>query len=90
MRKFILNSTLLIVSTIFCLIILDFGVRFIMPHYDPSGHINFMLNRDGVPISMRKGSFRQIKNTGLSDTQISWVYKKQKHGRPFRKNMADN
>ena len=35
-----------------------------MPHYDPSGHINFMLNRDGVPISMRKGSFRQIKNTG--------------------------
>ena len=64
MRKFILNSTLLMASTIFCLIILDFGVRFIMPHYDPSGHINFMLNRDGVPISMRKGSFRQIKNTG--------------------------
>lgn len=64
MRKFILNFALLIASTIFCLIILDFGVRFIVPHYDPSGHINFITNKDGVPISIRKGSFRQIKNTG--------------------------
>jgi hypothetical protein len=35
-----------------------------MPHYDPSGHVNFMINKDGVPVSMKKGSFRQIKNTG--------------------------
>jgi hypothetical protein len=63
-RKFILNSFLLITSTICCLIILEFGIRFMMPHYDPSGHVNFIINKDGVPVSRKKGSFRQIKNTG--------------------------
>ena len=69
-RKFFINSILLFTSIICCLIILDFGVRFIMPHYDPSGHVNFTTNTDGVPISAIQGSFRQIKNTGDYNVEI--------------------
>jgi hypothetical protein len=44
--------------------IFEIFVRNFFPQFDPSGHVTFKLNKDGVPLSEKRGKFRQIKNTG--------------------------
>lgn len=41
-----------------------------LPQYDPSGHIRFKANKDGVILANSRGDLRQIKNTGDYDVPI--------------------
>ncbi len=70
MRKFLSNFLIVIASILLSLVILEYSVRLILPQYDPSGHVEFITNSDGVPISKKKGVFRQIKNTGDYNVKV--------------------
>ncbi|MFL2780594.1 MAG: hypothetical protein ACJZ9G_00035 [Rhodospirillales bacterium] len=70
MREFLFNFLIIIVSTLGSLIVIEYSVRLIFPQYDPSGHVDFIINSDGIPVSKKKGIFRQIKNTGDYNVQV--------------------
>lgn len=70
MRKFLSNFFILIFSILLCLSILEYGTRILFPHFDPSGHIDFIINSDGTPTTKKRGLLRQIKNTGDYDVLV--------------------
>ena len=64
--------TLLLVSTVVCLFIGEWVVRWVAPQYSPSGMIEFEVNSDGVPLLRRKNAtLRQWKNTGDYDVEVN-------------------
>ena len=70
-RSYGLGAIALLVSTITTLMILEYAVRWMIPAFDPSGHITFQGEGGkqpylGVPDSVQ----RQIKNTGDFDVTI--------------------
>jgi len=64
MRRILLNSLVLSLTIIIAVSLFETAVRLLFPQYDPSGHVTFIINKDGVTLSEKRGKFRQIKNTG--------------------------
>jgi len=64
MLNIFINLAIFIVSTSICAFALEYGIRSLLPHYDPSGHVGFITDQSGLVVAKNKGKFRQIKNTG--------------------------
>lgn len=63
-RKVTTSAALLAVSIALGLLVLEAGVRFVFPQYDPSGQIRFTRLADGTPVGPPNETLIQIKNTG--------------------------
>ena len=50
---------------------MEYGIRSLLPHYDPSGHVGFITNQSGLVVAKNKGKFRQIENAGNYDVEIN-------------------
>ena len=61
---------LLAVSSLVSLLILEVGIRVLMPTYDPAGKVEVHRNADGVPLYRPNFVGRQWKNTGDYDVEI--------------------
>jgi len=71
MRNIFINLAIFIVSISICAFALEYGIRSLFPHYDPSGHVGFITDQSGLVVAKNKGKFRQIKNTGDYDVEIN-------------------
>ena len=63
-KKLFANLLVLTITITLCIVALEWGVRIILPAYDPSGHIKFTRSPNGVTLARDRGALRQIKNTG--------------------------
>lgn len=72
MKKAAISIALVAVSVAIGALMLEFGVRILMPQFDPSGQIRFELMADGTPIGPAGASLRQTKNTGDFDVSIAF------------------
>lgn len=70
MRNFVLSLLLFGLSIAVSVLALEYGVRTLIPAYDPSGHIVFTSTSEGAVVSKKKGQLRQIKNTGDYDVTV--------------------
>jgi len=70
MKRFLSNITILFATIIIGASLFEIFIRQFIPQYDPSGHLSFTTNDNGVPIALNKGFSRQIKNTGDYDVSI--------------------
>jgi hypothetical protein len=64
MIRILTNLMVFSITIIMGVSIFELSVRYFFPQFDPSGHVTFRVNKDGVPLSEKRGEFRQIKNTG--------------------------
>ena len=67
--NFFISFTFIIIFVLF-LIISDYSIKKILPKYDPSGNVDYIIE-DGVPLIRKKNTtFRQWKNTGDYNVSI--------------------
>jgi len=53
-----------LVVTLIGIYALEFSIRALFPHYDPSGHVGFVNTPEGVVLAKNRWLLRQIKNAG--------------------------
>jgi hypothetical protein len=70
MARIFLNLGILFLTIVIGVALFETTVRFLMPQYDPSGHLKFKVNKDGVTLAANRGNLRQIKNTGDYDVKV--------------------
>ena len=60
-RNLFINLTILLVTTLIGIYALEFSIRALFPHYDPSGHVGFVNTPEGVILAKNRGVLWQIE-----------------------------
>ena len=71
-RKIFISIGLMAISVAVGVLLLEFGVRILLPQYDPSGQIRFTRLDDGTPIGPANETLVQIKNTGDFSVDVTF------------------
>lgn len=71
MTHLFINIAILFLTIVVGVALFEVTVRFLLPQYDPSAHVKFNVNKDGVTLTANRGRFQQIKNTGDYDVNIN-------------------
>jgi len=72
LRRAVARLALLVCSTMAGLALLEYGVRLLVPAYDPSRSVAFTVLPDGTPIGRAGTTGRLIKNTGDYDVDVTF------------------
>jgi len=65
-----LNTALLVTTIVFCLVLIEIGIRIFFPSYDPSGQVQLFGLSDGTVVGRPGAVLRQSKNTGDYDVHV--------------------
>lgn len=64
------SLAVLLISVALSVAVLEWGIRIVLPHFDPTGQIEFTHLPDGMGIGPVNTTLRQVKNTRDFDVQI--------------------
>jgi len=84
LKRFAINLLVLSFSSLIALFVLEFGLRWLAPHLDPSGSVTFHVTEDRVPLGLANTTVRQFKNTGDYDVEVAF----NRHGLRDRKDLT--
>lgn len=85
MRKFIINSALLIGVLVFGVVMMEAAIRILFPIYDPSGQVEFIKGTDSrPPLGVPNIELRQTKLAGDYDVSVAF----NQHGLRDRHDLA--
>lgn len=86
MKRLVLNVLLFGVSCVIGLFVLETGVRWFIPQFDPSGSLRFHMTEDHVPLGTPDFVGRQYKNAGDFDVEVAF----NRYGLRDRKDLVSS